>query len=83
MMLGKVILIVLAIGLIALFIKVAAGGFQSGGGGPTNVIFGATQDLMTHDQKKAMEVVVKKQAGVKEEEQTSGESDNERRMTHP
>ncbi|MBN2105562.1 hypothetical protein JW835_16105 [bacterium] len=74
-MLEIIILVGLAVGLIALFIMVAAGGFQKGGGGPANVIFGATQDLLTHDQKKAIEVVVKKQAGETEEEQTSGESE--------
>ena len=75
-MLGTIILIILAIGLIALFIMVAGGGFKGGGGGPANLMYGATQDLLTHDQRKAIEVVVKKQAGEKQEEQTSGESMN-------
>lgn len=72
-MLVTIFLIILAIGLIALFVKVAQGGFGHGGGGSVNVIAGATQDLMTRDQRKAVEVIVKQQAGEKEEEQTSGE----------
>ena len=72
-MLAIIILIVLAVVLIALFVKVAKSGFRHGGGGSTNVIAGATQDLMTHDQQKAIEVIVKQQAGETEEEQTSGE----------
>jgi hypothetical protein len=72
-MLATIILIVLAVVLIALFVKVVQGGFRHGGGGSVNVIAGATQDLMTRDQRKAVEVIVKQQAGEKEEEQTSGE----------
>ncbi len=72
-MLVTIVLIVLAIVLIALFVKVVQGGIGHSGGGSTNVIAGATQDLMTHDQQKAVEVIVKQQAGEKEEEQTSGE----------
>ena len=72
-MLATIILIVLAVVLIALFIKVVQGGLGKGGGGSVNVIAGATQDLMTLDQRRAVEVIVKQQAGEKEEEQTSGE----------
>lgn len=72
-MLVTIVLIVLAVVLIALFVKVAQGGIGHGGGGSTNVVAGATQDLMTRDQQKAIEVIVKQQAGEKEEEQTSGE----------
>jgi len=59
--------------LIVLFAKVAGDGFQSGGGAPANRVFGATQDLLTHDQKKATEVVIRNQAGDQEEAKTSGE----------
>lgn len=74
-MIEKIIGVALAIGLIALFARVASSGFQSGGGGPANVTFGATQDLLSHDQKKAMEVIVKHQAGETDSEQASGESE--------
>ena len=71
-MLAPIILVVLAVVLIALFVKVVQSGFLNGGGS-MNVIAGATQDLMTRDQRKAAEVIVKQQAGEKEEEQTFGE----------
>ena len=71
-MLASIILVVLAIVLIVLFVNVVQSGFLNGGGS-MNVIAGATQDLMTRDQRKAAEVIVKQQAGEKEEEQTSGE----------
>jgi hypothetical protein len=78
-MLATIILIVLAVVLIALFVKVVQGGFGNGGGS-TNVIAGATQDLMTRDQRKAVEVIVKQQAGEKEEEQTYGEPENREKI---
>ena len=67
-MLATIILIVLAVVLIALFVKVVQGGLGKGGGGSVNVIAGATQDLMTIDQRRAVEVIVKQQAGEKEED---------------
>ncbi|NQT26682.1 hypothetical protein HQ585_15105 [candidate division KSB1 bacterium] len=73
-MLAPIIITVLAIVLTLLFMKVAMGDFLKGGsGGSTNVFFGATNDLLSHDQKRAAEVIVKKDAGEKEEEQESGE----------
>jgi hypothetical protein len=72
-MLAPIILIVLAIALIALFLKVAMGGWANHGGGSANLTAGATFDLMSQDQRKAMEVIIKKEAGEKEEEQESGE----------
>ncbi len=72
-MLEKLVILFLAIGGILHFIKVATGDILKGGRGSTNVVFGATQDLMSKDQRKAAEVIVNKNAGVKEEEQASGE----------
>ena len=73
-MLAKIILTIIGIAGILLFIRVASGGFGSSGGsgGSANVMFGATQDLLSHDQRKAAEVIIKEQAGEKQEEQESG-----------
>ena len=72
-MLATIILIAVALGLIVLFMKIAMGGPASRSGGSTNMTAGATFDLMSKDQQKAMEVIIKKEAGEKEEEQESGE----------
>ena len=71
-MLATIILIAAALGLIILFMKIAMGGW-AGGGGSTNMTAGATFDLMSKDQQRAMEVIVRKEAGEKQEEQESGE----------
>ena len=73
-MIATLVIILLAVAGIFLFIKIITGDILKGGGGNTNVVFGATQELLTRDQRKAVEVISKKEAGDKEEEQLSGES---------
>ena len=82
-MLRIIILVVIIAGLFALFLKVAMDGFQSGTGVSTNMFLGTSQNLMTQNQKKAMEIVIKKELNEKEEEQKSGEpeQDNEETVT--
>ena len=48
------------------FAKKRGGNFQ-------HVYFGATQDFLTKDQNNAMEVVINKKAGQKDEEDKTGE----------
>jgi hypothetical protein len=43
------------------------------GGSLTHIVYGANQEFLTKDQNKAIEVIVNKNANIKEEEQDSGE----------
>ena len=59
-----------------LIYSVSKGMSSEGSGSMTTIMMGATNDLMSKEQRRAAEVIVKQKAGKKMEEQTSGESED-------
>jgi len=68
-----IILCLLAIAIVGFFIYSMSKGISGGSGSTTTILMGATNDLMSKEQRKAAEVIVELKAGKKMEEQKSGE----------
>ena len=74
--LNDILALLLVLGLLVLIITVfirTSMRLRKGGGSLTTTVLGATDELLTSDQRKAAETIVNINAGKKLEEQGSGE----------
>jgi len=73
--LALLLILALLIGVISIFVKVSQS-LRKGGGSWATICLGATDEFYSHDQKKAIEVIVNKNANKKMEEQDSSEPES-------
>lgn len=52
-------------------------GLGGGGGGASNIVAGATMDMLNEEKRNARDYVLEMEEGKKMEEQKSGQPDNE------
>ena len=73
-LLAPLVLIVLFILIVVGIIVGISQGMSQGAGTMTTTVLGANDALMSHEQKKAAEVIVEQKSGKKLEEQKSGDT---------